>query len=665
SYLLLKHGEDYKKAEEILLQILPYTESNYHDTRVKTETYLYLSTLMHKTGRSVESLDYINMVLDDSLDISSRYMVLGLVQKSRVLHEMYSSGGGGIQDLKASLSAAEEAIGIIEKTRLEINEDESRSRISGRFDDAYNMGMLVLYELYSITGDRNYLERSVIISEKSKAAGLLAATRNNRSMNFRLPQELAEMEKQLLSDIRDYNEVVYSETAKPEPDPVLIDHYKMLSFKSATVYDSLVQVFKEDYPRYYDLKYNTSVSSPDDIKRNIGRSGDFIEYYMSDSLLYIMLVNDDTTLLEKVDLPGDFRKKLLAFRDILVNPAINGGARAQYNEYLSLSYYLYKMFILPVKDHLISDRMVVSPDGLMYYIPFETLISSVPDTDEINYRELDYLLNEYEIFYEYSGTLMTETPSPKAGIWNSVVSFAPDYSGGMDIDDIMQPRQSGRDSLANIPGAREEAVFINKLMGGSLYIDSQATESAFKRNAVEGDIVHMAMHTLLNDNNPMYSRMVFSTEIETDEDGMLNTYEVYNLDINAKMVFLSSCNTGSGYLQSGEGVMSLARGFFYSGSPSVIMSLWEVDDLSGNTIVKNFYRNIKKGRSKSHSLRQARMEYLKEADQMRSHPYFWSTLVIIGDDSPVYYTFHKYIIILVLMLAGFLTLRYYYRLRKE
>ncbi len=665
SYFLLKHVKDYEKAEDILFKIIPYTVDNHHDNRVKAETYLFLSMLMHKTCRINESLDYINKTLDDSVNISLRYMTIRLVQKSRVLHKMYSSGGGGIQDLKESLSAAEKAIEIIEETRLEINEDESRSRISGRFDDAYNMGMLVLYELYSITGDRTYLERSVIISEKSKAAGLLAATRNNRSMNFRLPEELAETEKQLLSDIRDYNEVVYSESAKPEPDPELIDHYKMLSFKSSTVYDSLVQVFKEDYPRYYDLKYNTGVSSPDDIKRNIGRSGDFIEYYMSDSLLYIMLVNDDTTLLEKVELPGDFREKLLGFRDILVNPAINGGARAQYNEYISLSYDLYKMFILPVKDNLISDRLVISPDGLMYYIPFETLISLVPDTDEINYRELDYLLNEYEIVYEYSGTLMTETPSPKAGIKNSVVSFAPDYSEGMDIDDIMNTRQSGRDSLANIPGAREEAVFINKIMGGRLYMDSQATESTFKRNAVEGDIVHMAMHTLLNDNDPMYSRMVFSPETGTAEDGMLNTYEVYNLDINAKMVFLSSCNTGSGYLQSGEGVMSLARGFFYSGSPSVIMSLWEVDDLSGNTIVKNFYRNIKKGRSKSHSLRKARMEYLEEADQMRSHPYFWSTLVIIGDDSPVYYNFHKYIIILVLMLAGFLTLRYYYRLRKE
>ncbi|MDZ7738536.1 MAG: tetratricopeptide repeat protein [Bacteroidales bacterium] len=343
SYFLLKHKEDYEKAEDILFQILPYTEANYHDIRVKAETYLSLSKLMYETGRISESLEYINKAMDDSLNLSSSHVVASLLQKSHVMHKIHSSGGGGTGELEESLSAVEAAIGIIEKTRLEINEDESRNRISGRFSDAYNMGILVLYELYKLTGKRTYLESSINLSERSKAAGLLAATRNNRSMNFRLPEQLAEKEKQLLSDIRDYNEVVYTESARREPDRELIDHYKLLGFKSGAVYDSLVQVFKEDYPRYYDLKYNTGVSNTDDIKRKMGRSGNFIEYYMSDSLLYIFLVNRDTSVIEKVHLPQNFRDKVLGFRDILVNPAINAGARAQYNEYLALSYDLYKI----------------------------------------------------------------------------------------------------------------------------------------------------------------------------------------------------------------------------------------------------------------------------------------------------------------------------------
>ncbi len=171
------------------------------------------------------------------------------------------------------------------------------------------------------------------------------------------------------------------------------------------------------------------------------------------------------------------------------------------------------------------------------------------------------------------------------------------------------------------------------------------------------------MHTRLNDNEPMYSKMFFNMENDTLEDGMLNTYEVYNIPIKAKMVFLSSCNTGTGYLQAGEGVMSLARGFFYSGSPCVIMSLWEVDDRSGSDIVKDFYYNLKKGLTKSESLRKARMDYLEDADQMRSHPYFWSTLVIMGNDAPVYFPVKRYLLMAMLVVILFFAGWYYYKSR--
>jgi CHAT domain-containing protein len=287
----------------------------------------------------------------------------------------------------------------------------------------------------------------------------------------------------------------------------------------------------------------------------------------------------------------------------------------------------------------------------------------MPEYDDINYRELDYLLREYDILYEYSGTILSETISSRPSINNKVLSFAPEYKGSIDIEELMMSRQSGQNSLTNIPGAREEAIYINKLLGGELYIDDEATENNFKSNVLKGDIIHLAMHTLLNDNEPMYSKMIFSIETDTIEDGMLNTYEVYNIPVKSKIMFLSSCNTGTGYLQSGEGVISLARGFFYSGSPCVIMSLWEVDDLSGSGIVKEFYSNLKKGFTKSKSLKKARIDYLADADQMRSHPYFWGTLVIMGNDDSVYLPAKKYIILSLSIIILYFAVRYFYRKR--
>jgi len=94
--------------------------------------------------------------------------------------------------------------------------------------------------------------------------------------------------------------------------------------------------------------------------------------------------------------------------------------------------------------------------------------------------------------------------------------------------------------------------------------------------------------------------------------------------------------TGSGKLTSGEGIQSLARGFIFSGGHSVVMSMWEVEDYAGSEVIKLFYKNIINGNSKSQALRKARLTFLKNADQKRSHPYYWSTLVVYGDDSPLY-----------------------------
>ena len=660
---LMYYRKDYRRAEDISDKILSYVNKNQQDNRIRNVTFLFFSRLMYNTGRYSEALEYINNnVIADSLVISSKIKTASFIHKSRILYEIYKSDNY-IQNLSEALSAAEQAITIIESTRLRIQQDESRSKVSGKYVNAYDIAIAILNELFSITGDKDYLERAFSISEKSKAAGLLMATRNNRAMNFHLPNGLASLERELQADIRDYNEVIYNESAKQKPDNDLIDRYRLLSVRSGSKYDSLVRIFEQEYPRYYNLKFNTAVSSADDIRRRIGRKGNFVEYYLSDSLLYIFLINRERFEIESVPAGDGLLEMILDFRNILTNPSIVNESRTQYLEYVELALELYKRLVLPVRDYFISERLIISADDILSYIPFETLISEIPEYNEINYRELAYMMREYEIIYEYSGTILSETLSSHRSINNKVLSFAPEYTGSIDIEELMMSRQFDRDNLTNIPGAREEAIYINKLLGGKLYIDDQATESIFKSNVIEGDIIHLAMHTLLNDNEPMYSKMIFNMEADTVEDGMLNTFEVYNIPVKSKMMFLSACNTGSGYLQSGEGVMSLARGFFYSGSPCVIMSLWEVDDRSGNDIVKDFYSNLKMGFSKSKSLKKARTKYLTDADQMRSHPYFWSTLVIMGNDDSVYFPLKRYLLIAVLIIILYFLARYYYKLK--
>jgi CHAT domain-containing protein len=178
---------------------------------------------------------------------------------------------------------------------------------------------------------------------------------------------------------------------------------------------------------------------------------------------------------------------------------------------------------------------------------------------------------------------------------------------------------------------------------GDVWIDREATETRFKQEAENYDILHLAMHTIVNNEDPMYSKLAFVQNIDTLNDGFLNTYEIYNMRFNARMAVLSSCKTGFGKLMKGEGVMSLARGFMYAGCPSIIMTLWEVSDKSGARLMKDFYQSLIKGKSKSKALQEAKLNFLKSADNLKANPYFWSTYVIIGDASPIYERNRNYV----------------------
>jgi CHAT domain-containing protein len=219
-----------------------------------------------------------------------------------------------------------------------------------------------------------------------------------------------------------------------------------------------------------------------------------------------------------------------------------------------------------------------------------------------------------------------------------------------------------RGEIPSLPYAVVEAEDAVKQCGGKAFIAENATEETYKSQARNYEIIHLAMHTLINDNHPAFSKMIFSAPKERGEDGMLNTYEVYNVPVNAMMVVLSSCNTGVGMLVTGEGILSLARGFLFAGSRSVVMSMWAVEDFSASAVIKSFYRNMRSGQTKSSALRNARLKFLRTADQTRSHPYYWATLVIYGDDTPLWFNRLKlYTSLLIFLIASAILIATVYR----
>ncbi len=144
------------------------------------------------------------------------------------------------------------------------------------------------------------------------------------------------------------------------------------------------------------------------------------------------------------------------------------------------------------------------------------------------------------------------------------------------------------------------------------------------------------MHGVLDKKQPMLSSLAFTENKDSLEDNFLQAYEISRMQLNADLVVLSACETGYGQFEQGEGVVSLARSFMYAGVPSLVVSLWQVNDVSTSIIMKAFYNNLSAGMNKPEALRQSKLSYLQNVDGIMAHPAFWSPFIQLGDSKPVY-----------------------------
>ncbi|MBK7132509.1 MAG: CHAT domain-containing protein [Bacteroidales bacterium] len=566
--------------------------------------------------------------------------------------------------LEASAETAEIIVALLEKMRINISEEDSRLILGDKYRNAYFSAIGDYHELYRISGDAKFLSKAFEYSEKSKVAGLLASTRELKATQFQIPEEIAEYEFKLKNEIGLLNARIDIESLKEKPNQNLINTINENLLNVTRSRDSLILMFENAYPEYYSMKYNTMVASMDDINQIIGRKGNYINYLLSDSLLFIFIANRKYKELIATPVNDSLFNNVKKFRKLLAMPGPADDAYSAFKEFKITGTELYKALLEPILPFLVSDKLIISPDNILSYIPFETLPTcEFPDNKPL-YREVPFMMAKYDISYTYSATFMSESVTGGPGFRNTLLAFAPDYPEAIDIQSVLLSRQGESSSLKDLPFAREEARFVTEITGGKLYENSDAKESSFKKESGNYDILHLAMHTVLNDKDPMHSTLIFSPEADTLEDRYLKTYEIYGIPLKAKMVVLSSCNTGSGILFTGEGILSLARGFTYSGSHSVVMSMWEIEDKSGTEIVKMFYKNIKKGYTKSASLRMARLEYLKNSDQLRSHPYFWSALIVYGNNDPLYFPVSIIRPAIAFLCVILLTALFYLRRRK-
>jgi CHAT domain-containing protein len=191
-----------------------------------------------------------------------------------------------------------------------------------------------------------------------------------------------------------------------------------------------------------------------------------------------------------------------------------------------------------------------------------------------------------------------------------------------------------------LPEAERQVKALGQLYGperSRIYVGAEAREDRLKAEAGSYRILQLATHGVLNNANPMYSNIVLAqSAADSKEDGLLEGWEIMDLDLKADLVVLSACETARGRIGAGEGVIGLTWAFFVSGTPTTVVSQWRVESASTTDLMLSFHRNLKStsgsaryAMSKAEALRQAELKLLRTRGY--EHPFFWAGFVVMGD----------------------------------
>ncbi|MDP3463232.1 MAG: CHAT domain-containing protein [Bacteroidales bacterium] len=540
--------------------------------------------------------------------------------------------------LEKSLDYYKTGIGFIENLGMNIT-DESRMLLNQDSRQRMVEAIAVCYELLQHTGNDYYIDLAFDFSSRSKAAVLLSSVKRNIALEFGgVPLNIISKEVAMREELSVVQKLLFNEQQKKRPSAAQLAYLDSRQFTLVNQYDSLIEQLSKQYPDYFSLRHNNQVISVSDVQKRLGSNEVLIDYAFQDSYQFLVAVSQTEKKLVKLTAVVNAHVLL---QDLLLSlkPDFSALSGADLTLFADRSHKLFQHLLKPVDSMINNKDLIIIPDGQLGYLPFEALLSrEIDQTARNTYSSLPYLLFSNNVSYTYSASIRFNKRETKKTFNGKVVAFVPDYSRSGQETDVkgLSISTSSLQELIPLPFAKYEAESVLGQVKGKLLPGKKASKQNFLDLSNNYDVLHLAMHTQINDDNPLYSRLIFHPDRDSVDLFTLSTYELYNLKLDASMVVLSACNTGSGSLQQGEGVMSLTRGFIFAGVPSIVMTTWEVQDEAGAMLMDRFYYHLRLGASKDEALRKSKIEFLSESNLLKSHPYFWSSYVLIGDTSPIY-----------------------------
>ncbi len=451
------------------------------------------------------------------------------------------------------------------------------------------------------------------------------------------------------------------ESRKDTPDREVVEKLKKESSLIQEKLDILKRDIRYKNPLYASVRYPEPVAVKF-LQEKVLKDGEVLaEYFLSTKGVYCLVVSTKDFKVVKLSVSHeDLLSKVKAF---LAN--IRGyQQKERFRETLAED--LYAILVRPLETFIGDSTLIVAPQGILAYLPFETLLT------EEGGKKI-FAIEKYSIAYIQSGTVLAVLRSQyeREGSGGGFVGFgAPVYDYDKYLSETPGAREkksekeispaSGGDTgdetpvvraaiaftknsylraggtLVRLEGSGEEIEGIRKIYeeqgnpARSFLSIEASEENARSPEMGRYAFIHFSTHGILE---PGFQAIALSQIPGDREDGFLTLGENMNSRFNARLVVLSACETGLGEMSYAEGVTGLTRAVMYAGSTAAVVSLWSVaDEATKNLMIRFYDRLVKKGMSKIEALRAAKIDLLKDTKKNAfSHPFFWSAFVMYGE----------------------------------
>ncbi|MCL4524720.1 MAG: CHAT domain-containing protein [Acidobacteria bacterium] len=492
-----------------------------------------------------------------------------------------------------AVTAYQRAVGIIEELRSQLREERFRS---GYLEDKYQVYVTLVQLLLKL----GRLDEAFAYSEKLRARSFLDLLERGGPPIRDAVQRQAEMA--LRERVRQLRREMEAETSKPVPQQKrqALEAYTAELAQAEREYQNLLDDLARGEPRLAGARA-AAIPAIRAVQGRLPEDVALIEYVVGEKEVVMFVLRRNGLQARAVPHgAAELQARIDLLRGLM--------AREHGEEWRRPAASLYSLLIQPVEQGgwlAGVKRLYVVPHGILHYVPFAALPASSEPSGSL-------LIEQYEVTYLPAAAALVFGPGSNNS-HQSVMALAPARSR------LQFTQAEARSVAAAFPGRKE------------LLLGSRATEGSFKRLAGRFDVLHLATHGFFNKNNPLLSGV--DLEPEAEEDGRLEVHEILELRLNAHLVTLSACETalGGGYFSdvpAGDDLVGLTRAFLYAGSPSVLATLWEVNDRSTLRLMQGFYRRLASAQ-KAGALAQAQRAMLRRGGR-EAHPYFWGAFILVG-----------------------------------